>query len=768
MTIAIPVAELPRRLFLQPARPYPWRYGEAPPGLLARRRAFAPGEQVQFRFALPPGLRAAAAARLDVRLTLADGKGRALADLGAGTVTAAPEGIAGTITLSVPGAQAAGTYVVEARLAPGGGGAEVVRRETVLVAPEQPALRRAAEQALARAAAAPLDETARTVSLPSVEMLVEDADIVWHDFVDPERDWAFVARQLRAAAAFADRLAAGDDPYRRETGLMVKAIRSPADGTLQPYGLRVPAAYVARDAKEPHKESARAWPLVIDLHGAYANHRFDLRRVFGKSNRPGETDHEATRNELPLPEVDMIVATAYGRGEMHGYAGLGEADVLDVIAAVERAYRIDPDRVYLTGYSMGGEGTWQIGLHYPDRFAAIVPVCAISDPPRLTAGADGVWDRALLALGSPVTIAENALAERVIFYHGAVDTAVPVADSRAMADRYRALGWLGRNVEYHELPGVDHFAWVPAYADARLFGLLAPIRRDPFPRKVTYRTISPRYRQAYWLRIDAIEHGLAVAEVTGEQDGRVFTVQPNNVAGFSLLLPLPKLPAGRAITVKVGGADVYAGPPAATLSFARKGAAWEKVAAPLASSQPDHAQPGLFGKSLPRTRAHLYVYGSTGDAATTAAARELGERLRDWGDGVKVRFELRRDRDVSDADIAGHDLVLVGGARSNALVARMAARLPIGDGADALVAGSVRVTAADRAYRLVVPNPIATDRRVLIFGADTPAGLAHLDRFVTPGPDPRTPETNTDYLVLDGDGSVRLSGVFRDAWVIGK
>ena len=71
--------------------------------------------------------------------------------------------------------------------------------------------------------------------------------------------------------------------------------------------------------------------------------------------------------------------TPYGRGEVAGYNGLAEQDVLRAMDDVKRAYNVDEDRVYLTGLSMGGGGTWHLGLRYPDLFAAIAPVCAVGD-----------------------------------------------------------------------------------------------------------------------------------------------------------------------------------------------------------------------------------------------------------------------------------------------------------------------------------------------------------------------------------------------------
>jgi acetyl esterase/lipase len=334
-------------------------------------------------------------------------------------------------------------------------------------------LRAAAVAAVGRARAA-ADKSGspvlREVTLPSIERLVQDADLRRASVTVPARDEAFVRDTLKAARAHADRVAAGVDPYRTATGVMVKAYRADWDGTLQPYALYVPRDY---DPRKP-------WPLIVALHGAYSNPLHNLRRVFGLDNRPGESDDEAARNPLPLPDVPALVVSPSGRGGLMGYDGLGGQDVMRVIADVRRAYNIDPDRMTLTGLSMGGGGTWAIGLRHPEMFAALAPVCGITDFRRMVAPADAAfYDLDRLDALSPPAIAQNAAHLQVMIFHGADDPTVPVQDSRKMVERYRALGWLGKNVTYTEYPGVKHDAWVPAYKDAALLRKLASIRRHP-------------------------------------------------------------------------------------------------------------------------------------------------------------------------------------------------------------------------------------------------------------------------------------------------
>src|SRR6185295_3510776 len=98
------------------------------------------------------------------------------------------------------------------------------------------------------------------------------------------------------------------------------------------------------------------------------------------------------------------------------------------------------------------------------------------------------------------------------------------------------------------------------------------------------------------------------------------------------------------------------------LSFARAGAGWQSVAwpPPAPKARPDHGSSGLFSRALARERPHIYVYGTVGRAETTAANQALARALGDWGTGIRARFTVKADRDVTPADIRDLDLVLVG------------------------------------------------------------------------------------------------------------
>src|ERR1700722_5951365 len=181
-----------------------------------------------------------------------------------------------------------------------------------------------------------------------------------------------VAAAMLAAASI---LAAQSPPH---PGAQVRVFRSAVDDSDQPYALYLP----------PHFDPGRKYPLVVSLHSEDSNHRLNLRQLFGISVRYGEADTPDMRY-FPAPRtVDFIVACPWARGAM-GYQGIGEQDVYNMLAEIERHFPVDEDRVYLTGISMGGGGALWLAVSRPDVWAAVAPLCPLTPP--------GAWEGAVNA-----------------------------------------------------------------------------------------------------------------------------------------------------------------------------------------------------------------------------------------------------------------------------------------------------------------------------------------------------------------------------------
>jgi len=128
--------------------------------------------------------------------------------------------------------------------------------------------------------------------------------------------------------------------------------------------------------------------------------------------------------------------------------------VVELIEQLKKDFRVDPDRVYVMGLSMGGFGTWEFVARWPDRVAAVVPICGGGDESRAT----------------------QITRVPIWAFHGDADPVVPVARSRDMIDAIRKAGGKPKYTEY---PGVGHDSWHRVFAEPGLLEWLFAQRRVP-------------------------------------------------------------------------------------------------------------------------------------------------------------------------------------------------------------------------------------------------------------------------------------------------
>jgi hypothetical protein len=247
-------------------------------------------------------------------------------------------------------------------------------------------------------------------------------------------------------------------------------------GQLQPYLLRVPAG------TDPSSPS----PLTFALHSLGGN--YNQFSVFSPNQLVQLGD-----------ERDNLVATPLAHGPDGWYTGHGESGVFEVWADINRHFNLDPDRSYVSGYSMGGYGSYKLGVQYPDLWARALTVVG---PPG-----EGIWIPGAPGGGgvSPETLTRDLL-ENVrwvpyLNWAASTDELVPVVGPMAQQDRFDALGLRSSLVIFAP---ADHFALavIDEWAQGREFLGDATVTHDPsrvdyafFPAAV----LGHQHNHAYWV-----------------------------------------------------------------------------------------------------------------------------------------------------------------------------------------------------------------------------------------------------------------------------
>jgi pimeloyl-ACP methyl ester carboxylesterase len=213
--------------------------------------------------------------------------------------------------------------------------------------------------------------------------------------------------------------------------------------------------------------------------------------------------------------ADVVLLFPSGLGNSL-YTEPAEDEVLAALAALREALPVDPDRITLWGASMGGAGATTIGLHHPDRFAAIVSLFGDSKYDLTTYVRSILHDAAGAHRVNALDIVENARNVPVWLVHGESDHVSPVAQSAMLA---RALTAMHFAVTFDRVPGAGHEGRVVTAFAARIVDLAAQARRTPAPRRVSYWSVTPRDTGAYGIRMTrASAEGDAFFDVEREGD----------------------------------------------------------------------------------------------------------------------------------------------------------------------------------------------------------------------------------------------------------
>jgi predicted peptidase len=197
------------------------------------------------------------------------------------------------------------------------------------------------------------------------------------------------------------------------------------------YLLHLPAEYDAKDG--------RRWPLMLFLHGAG-----ERGTNLAKITVHGPPKLVKTNASFPF----MLVSPQCPAGQVWSDEAL-----LALLDDVIEKHSVDERRVYLTGLSMGGYGTWSLGAKYPKRFAAIAPICGGGDTLPVL----------LPALGNQAALKRLP----VWAFHGARDDVVPPVESERIVNALKRIG--NSNVKLTIYPEAGHDSWTETYLNQELF-----------------------------------------------------------------------------------------------------------------------------------------------------------------------------------------------------------------------------------------------------------------------------------------------------------
>jgi dienelactone hydrolase len=609
-------------------------------------------------------------------------------------------------------------------------------------------------------------DAAKTDLLPDVQIFYNAVryPLKYNEFYNA-REFDTARTLLRIGNERADALRDGKAPWTGDTGLVVRGYKSKIDASIQPYGLVIPADYRPEDRVQT--------PMYLNLwfHGrgetltelAFLNDRMHNRGDF-------TPDH-------------TIVLHLYGR-YCNANKFAGEVDSFEAMDAVKRYYRIDPNRIAVRGFSMGGAACWQFATHFAGDWAAAAPGAGFSETPDFlkvyqNEAVKPTWyEQKLWHLYDSTDYAVNLFNCPTIAYSGELD-----GQRQAAVMMEKALAQEGMTLTHIIGPGAHHFYEANAKKEvAAKVDAAVAAGRDAIPAKIRFTTWTLRYNRMKWVRIDGLEKHWTRARLDAETSKDGIAVKTQNVSAFSILMPHFDLTSatkdspfrlGQRVVVTVDGQPLpttvrYAGSDNLWKAYFHKaGSKWETARSDrLAGLHKEHGLQGPIDDAFMDSFIMVRPTGTPMNAKVGAwSTGEMNHAIDHWRRQYRGEAIVKDDRAISHDDIANSNLVLWGDPESNAILKRIAGSLPIKWDAKGVHVGKELFTPDHNVPVLVYPNPLNPRRYVVINSGFTFREYDYLNNA-------RQNAKLPDWAIVDIDtppssrwpGAIADAGFFNEQW----
>jgi predicted esterase len=541
--------------------------------------------------------------------------------------------------------------------------------------------------------------------------------------------------------------------WGKATGLVVRGYKSDIDDSPQPYGLVIPADY----------NGSKPVPLYVWLHGR-GDKNTDLHFIQERMTRPGQ-----------IAPPGAIVLHPFGR-HCVGFKFAGEIDVLEAMDDVQQHYKIDPRRIVLMGFSMGGAGAWHIGAHYADRFCAISPGAGFAETARYRRlkleEYPPEYEQKLWGLYDVPCYTRNLFNTPVIAYSGELDKQIQAA--RVMEE---AFAKEGRTLTHLIGPGVEH-----KYEPETLNELLKRIdehvkagkARDPDEVDLQTRTL--RYDRQRWIRVLGLEGHWKDARVHAKRNGDGgCVVTTSNVAA---LIVSPGLPSTGKPLLLDGTAFTFRSK-FGSLTLVNEAGRWREMreedrVGPMSLNhrKRDRQSGPIDDAFLSRFLVVLPSGKSKSEAFQKWVAFESQHFIDRWRALMRGDARVKTDVDVTQEDLLTlENLVLWGDADSNCIIRQLQDNLPVQFSGATWSLGGQSFDSSHFAPVLIYPHP--TDRidgGYVVLNSGLTFREAH--DSTNSNQNPKLP----DWAIIDlsqppdasSPGKIHAAGFFDENWQLPK
>jgi dienelactone hydrolase len=470
----------------------------------------------------------------------------------------------------------------------------------------------------------------------------------------------------------------------------------------------------------------------------------------------------------------------YGR-YCNAFRFAGEIDVLEAIEHVRQLFPIDENRITIRGFSMGGAGCWQMAVHYPGKWMAATPGAGFSETTeflRVFQSEDFKpvpFQQRLLHWYDCPDWSNNLKYLPTIAYSGEIDKQKQAADMMEAAMKERGL-----KLNHIIGPQTAHKLHPDSKVEIeRYLAEVAQKGRQRVPTAIDFTTYTLRYANDRWLTVEGLGEHWQEARVQAElQPPQSISLTTKNVTRLTIDLPADQkvLDQNGQIQVTIDGAKLAVGQASGNgplrFTLAKTRGQWSVQATKAEAADSLRKRPGLQG---PIDDAFLDAFVFVGpdsvkgndSAVDKWVAKEFNHAKGEWRRQFRGDVVERAAADVSAEDIANNNLILFGTPKSNPLIAKIIAKLPLAWGEGELAVGTNKLDSRQYVPVLVYPNPLNPKRYVVLNSGFTFREYAYLNnaRQIAMLPDWALVDV-TSGRNAQMPGQVAAAGFFDEAWKV--
>jgi len=549
-------------------------------------------------------------------------------------------------------------------------------------------------------------------------------------------------------------LAEGRAPWTTATGLVVRGYVSKLDGSVQPFGLVVPASY---SAVGTHRHRLDLW-----FHGR-GETLSELSFIQGRRTQPGQ-----------FTPQDTIVLHPYGRYS-NAFKFAGEVDVLEALETVRRRYRVDPERISVRGFSMGGAACWHFAVHYADRWFAANPGAGFSETPEFLDFFQketlhpNWYERKLWQLYDCPPWAQNLFHCPTVAYSGEDDIQKQAADVMQTA-----LDAVGIDLVHVIGPKTGHgYHPESQVAVEQIMDSVAEVGRDRLPSLVQLTTWTLKYNRMHWVTVDGlVEHWKPARVEALVGDASSVEIATENVTDLSFEMRPGYAPFDHDQPVKIliDDDEIEAPQPRSDRSWRvglhRRDDQWHLGPREGDGLRKRHDLQGPIDDALMDSFVFVRPTRKPAHEAIGAwSTAELERAIEHWRRHFRGAARVKLDTEIDDATIASSNLILWGDPASNAVLGRIAGKLPIGWNTKQITVGKLTFPADSHALIAIYPNPLNPRRYVVLNSSFTFREYAYLNnaRQVPKLPDWAVVDLRTPPDTL-WPGKIVAADFFDESW----